>query len=308
MFAVQPVVRLELSVLTGTPGGIDEDSDAAHILQMTANDSTQNYLHDAFVTQLQRVITSSLDRVGKGWFNINESNHQTYEYSKLKKLLTCMRFMMEDTLRYLVLGSLSAFTKFTTTACNVDITVKSTNDVRTVRPPTARRQALLSVSLTVDPETSRVVFSDDVTLIPGQMVALMLRGISSSEGLGQLEPLVMSKLYWAYRPKLQTVHPQEEEVLAMTRTVQTAWERVVEPLVQYKGLYAKLEPVLQRDNKDHVAVLAEKGEDLTLADVQAELAAAEKMLATVQRDVPTMVRTFVHHACHMAWPAVTRCE
>jgi dynein heavy chain, axonemal len=261
-------------------------------VQVTASDSTQNYLHDAFVMQLHRGITGSLNRVGKGWFNIHESNHRTYAYSKLKKLLTVVRFMMEDSLRYLVLSSLSAFAKFTSAVCDVAVTVHSTRDVAIERAPRVRRHPLLTVSLLIHPETLRVVFSDNVEAYPGQMVALMLRGIAASEGLCQLEPLVMTKLYWAYRPKLQSVHPQEEEVLAMMDAVHAAWTRVVRPLLQYESLFRKYEPLLERNNEAHVKALIARGSQLTLAEVQAELVAAEKLLEAIQQDIPASVRPF----------------
>lgn len=40
-------------------------------------------------------VRSCLKDVGKGWFNLHESNREVYEHSKLKKFLNMVNFMMQ---------------------------------------------------------------------------------------------------------------------------------------------------------------------------------------------------------------------
>ena len=54
---------------------------------------------------------------GKGWYNLNESNYETYCFSKMKSLLGVTLFMMEDTLRSLVLDNHTKFVAFVNAAC-----------------------------------------------------------------------------------------------------------------------------------------------------------------------------------------------
>ena len=61
---------------------------------------------------LRNAIRNSFKDVGKGWFNLGESSQETYEFSKLKKFLALTRFVMEDTLRFLVEDSAARFTTF----------------------------------------------------------------------------------------------------------------------------------------------------------------------------------------------------
>lgn len=55
---------------------------------------------------------SSFKDVGKGWFNLSEANHETYEFSKLKRFLQLVRFGMEDTIRFLTEHSMEKFLAF----------------------------------------------------------------------------------------------------------------------------------------------------------------------------------------------------
>jgi len=50
-----------------------------------------------WVGRLVKIIKTSFDDVGKGWFNIHETSKETYEFGKLKKFLTLVNFMMQDT-------------------------------------------------------------------------------------------------------------------------------------------------------------------------------------------------------------------
>jgi hypothetical protein len=269
-------------------------------MQATLNDSTQSYLHDSFVPALARGITASLERVGKGWFNLAEANHATYAHSKMRKLLIAARFMMVDAVRALVLGSLDSYARYMEVSCGAAVTVRSTSDVAIERvsagaagvtPRAAQhRHPLLAVSLIVEQDSQGITFSDDVAAFPEQMAALALRGVAAAHGLEQLEPLVMTRLQWAYRPKLQAVHPQEPEVIAICERVRAAWRAAVAPLEAYRKLFGKHEAALARDNEAHVAALAARGSELSLAEVQGELRSAQAALAALAHDVPTSVR------------------
>ena len=45
--------------------------------------------------QVRNHIKSSLRDVGKGWFNLKESNRELYDFSKLRRFLTMINFLMQ---------------------------------------------------------------------------------------------------------------------------------------------------------------------------------------------------------------------
>jgi hypothetical protein len=55
---------------------------------------------------------TSFKDVGKGWYNLAESDFETYRFSKLRRFLGLVRFGMEDSLRYLAEGSMAKFVAF----------------------------------------------------------------------------------------------------------------------------------------------------------------------------------------------------
>jgi len=55
------------------------------------------HLKGAWIEDLIKVIKSNFSMVGKGWFNMQETSKITYDFGKLKRFLTVVRLMMQDT-------------------------------------------------------------------------------------------------------------------------------------------------------------------------------------------------------------------
>lgn len=51
-------------------------------------------------------------------YNINESDYHIYQVSKLKKFIERVKFMMQDTLRFLVQDSCQNYVRMITDACS----------------------------------------------------------------------------------------------------------------------------------------------------------------------------------------------
>lgn len=65
-----------------------------------------------WVLRLEKIIKSSFNDVGKGWFYIFEKSKETYEFGKLKKFLTLVNFMMQDTVLNLCKDSVKEFVNY----------------------------------------------------------------------------------------------------------------------------------------------------------------------------------------------------
>lgn len=55
------------------------------------------HLKGGWIEDLIKVIKNNFSMVGKGWFNMQETSKITYDFGKLKRFLTVVRLMMEDT-------------------------------------------------------------------------------------------------------------------------------------------------------------------------------------------------------------------
>lgn len=77
----------------------------------------QMFLKDSWISTLKVAMRGSLRDMSKGWYNLYETNWEVYLMSKLRKLMELIKYMLQDTLRFLVQDSLGSFTQFIGDAC-----------------------------------------------------------------------------------------------------------------------------------------------------------------------------------------------
>ena len=53
------------------------------------------YLKDSWISTLRAGVRTNLRDVGRGWFNLQESDWEVYQVSKLKKLIEMIKFNMQ---------------------------------------------------------------------------------------------------------------------------------------------------------------------------------------------------------------------
>ena len=53
------------------------------------------FLKDGWLTKLRAGVRGPLRDIGKGWFNLEETNWEVYRMSKISKLMESVRFMMQ---------------------------------------------------------------------------------------------------------------------------------------------------------------------------------------------------------------------
>lgn len=56
----------------------------------------------AWVPTMIKIIKDIFAEIGKGWFNMKETSKITYDFGKLKRMLTVIRLMMQDTITTLM--------------------------------------------------------------------------------------------------------------------------------------------------------------------------------------------------------------
>lgn len=69
-------------------------------------------LRGSWIQELLKIMKSYFSGVGKGWFNMKETSKITYDFGKLKRFLTVVRLMMQDTVHTLVETNYKRFVEF----------------------------------------------------------------------------------------------------------------------------------------------------------------------------------------------------
>lgn len=71
-------------------------------MQENATTQLMYFLKGTWIPNMIKIIKERFSEIGKGWFNMKETSKITYDFGKLKRLLTVIRLMMQDTITTLV--------------------------------------------------------------------------------------------------------------------------------------------------------------------------------------------------------------
>ena len=113
-------------------------------VQSQATASLTTELQEKWGPNIRNHIVSSLRDVGKGWFNLQETNRDIYEFSKLKRLLKLITFSMEDSLRFMVEETVLKYAGFIEKAAAGDVVI---TDPKTVEKTDILRSGLFTLEL-----------------------------------------------------------------------------------------------------------------------------------------------------------------
>ncbi|WIA31960.1 hypothetical protein OEZ86_002815 [Tetradesmus obliquus] len=276
-------------------------------VQIAATDAVANHLRDNWAATIKSIIKTSFKDVGKGWYNLAESNFETYRFSKLRRFLGLVRFSMEDSLRYLAEGSMAKFVAFMQGCCSDVVNVVTTSQIDIECKDLGRKAPLLLTELVVAPEGASFTYSTPIDSMHSKIIAVFDRAIAKLQGLSQLEPAIMDQLFWPSIPLLNAVHLQEEVTVRARDALSGCVLASLQPLRSYLAKYAAYEPLLTLNVEAYVEALAAKGTELGLADISREVASHSAELAHMEEHLlPTVCLGLVQVNCMKVREALLR--
>ena len=102
--------------------------------QQAAIGAFSSALREGWAAGCKNGVRLAFASVGKGHFNLRETDATAYEYSKLRRFLRCAHSRMEDSLRTAVDGAVAEYARFIQHACAAAVEVKGSDDVRLSHP------------------------------------------------------------------------------------------------------------------------------------------------------------------------------
>nr|XP_031326333.1 dynein heavy chain 1, axonemal isoform X8 [Camelus dromedarius] len=217
-------------------------------IQSQTFSQVQMFLKDSWISTLKVAMRSSLHDMSKGWYNLYETNWEVYLMSKLRKLMELLKYMLQDTLRFLVQDSLASFSQFVSDACCS--VLDCTDDMvwgedLIISPYRPRKNPLFIVDLVLD--TSGVHYSTPLEQFETSLLNLFDKGILATHAVPQLEKLVMEDIFISGNPLLESVGLHEPLVEELRAIIANAIRKSMIPLQAYAKEYRKY---LELNNND----------------------------------------------------------
>ena len=134
-------------------------------------------------------------KVGKGWYNIKETDRAAYDFGKMKKYQNMIRMRMEDTLRFLVDDAVASFTAFIHATCSAELSVNATNDVEPGPAPPLFAIELQNI-VSEDAANPKLGFEYSTPLddIKKTVIETFENAVTSVYGIPFIEPDVITEI------------------------------------------------------------------------------------------------------------------
>lgn len=261
------------------------------------------------MNRLKEIIKSYFSGVGKGWFNLNETSKETYEFGKLKKFLTVVKFQMQDTLLFLtkrsVKGFVSSLLRYipyetkVTDALNVknffkaieeadysagDVVQGKVDEILKEPPP------LFLIDLMLKGGSKLPVYNMDPEDIVTAIQTIFDNGIKALQEIPELEPKILPHLFKtqaksylkaAVRPPEKPAEPDKNNQSALPDENTWVWDAYetiskhlthsIQPLIAYGETYAKYENVNNMNPEEYVATLDEGDNAMTEEEIKTDI-------------------------------------
>jgi dynein heavy chain len=244
------------------------------------------FLKDTWIVTLKQIVRSGFKDVGKGWYNMQESNMEVYKISKLKKFMNALKFIMQDTLRFLTLNSVQDFVKMISNISYQKVKICATNDVRYVEAGVeGPRKPLFLLDLVF--KHGRVQYNMDVHAFEAATLTIFDKAFATTDNLPQLEPLVLDQIFWAAKPMLQNVHPKETPSRRQRTKLIQAIRSSVKLLEEYQKQF---EPMIKALNLD-IALFSSEYEcrEKSLEEMEQDISKFTIEAEALEKSVPSNV-------------------
>ncbi|CAF1258579.1 unnamed protein product, partial [Adineta ricciae] len=259
-------------------------------MQVNQTSTTHMYLTDTWKNNLRQGIKTQFIDVGRGWYNINESDYHIYKVSKLKTFIERVKFMMQDTLRFLVQDSCQNYVRMIVDACTPVLDMKEgfkwpKDDLITTpyKPP---KNPLFHLDLTIDQAGPRYVTSYES--FPNIILGAFDRAILQTHAIPQIEKDVMENIFWGGEMlRLESVALQEKKVIEWRETLQKAVYASLVPLKAYADAYESYAPLMNL-NIDQYIKDFEKTEK-SIEDYRNEILVHIHEKDKLEKSIPTSI-------------------
>ncbi|KAJ3395883.1 Dynein heavy chain 1, axonemal [Lobulomyces angularis] len=240
------------------------------------------------------VVKQGFKDIGKGWYNIQDPNMEVYKISKLKKFMTTVNFIMQDSIRFLMIHSLTDFIKIISNITCQKVVINGTNDVKVI-DPTIKKNSNFSVEPNRRPlfqidlvcRNGVVMYNTDLSTYENVLLSLFEKAFTVVEGLPQLEPIVLDQMFWATKPMLQIPHQKEPINRNFREKIRQAIRDGIGPLEEYVRQYDKHLKFLNLDVSKFVRDYEE--ENHTLEDIEKDILKYSQDWDLIEKDIPSHI-------------------
>ncbi|KAL6609170.1 dynein heavy chain and region D6 of dynein motor-domain-containing protein [Neocallimastix sp. 'constans'] len=234
-----------------------------------------------------------------GWYNIYESNVEVYNISKFKKFMTTVRFIMQDTLRYLILNSLDKYLEFFSIYNYYSIKILSINNVKLI--PYDKNNTNINSNLTkpifnIDliNKNGSICYNIEKKEIVKTILQLFDKSLLVIDKIPQMESIILKNIAWSSVEPLDTVGNTEKIVKTKRILLKEKINFAIQQIEAYLKLYEKFIPMLNFDI-DKFKEEYENNELKSLEEIESDIIHYKKEWEIIEENIPSSIDIGIFH-------------
>ena len=246
---------------------------------------------------MKNILRVSLRDMGKGWFNVKEKNIEIYQISKLSRFMAVIRFLMQDTLRFLLQNSINDYLRLFASTIVQRLTVEAAGSIhredRDAADPVLQmvtgsgnvKKSLFLLDLVI--REGVITYNLEIAQFEHVIMNLYDKVFSVVEGLPQLEPMVVDNITWVSKPVLETMNETDTFAAKSKEKLLRILQEAFGPAKAYLTKYDKFLPRLTLDINRFIQEYEKQDKSLEEIDKDIQRFAAESEL--VDKEIPNHV-------------------
>ena len=276
------------------------------------------YLKEGWINELSQMIKTRFAGIGKGWFSIEGVKMMTHDQSKLKRFLTTVRLMMQDTMYTMLHRGLFEFRDYLKSFIPDKVAIHSLNHIDNDFDPSKTMQrfknnkhnALIKIDLIRVSGLSEFNYSIRPAKIVEEVLNLFAKSLEEMEKIPDLEPKILENLFKARKtathiltpqlPKSPPIIPDPNEipkrypdenkwVWDLKEELKGIMEKAVEPLRHYTEQFDKYKELININPDEYINKLENEESSKSAEGLQSEIDKWAEAEARVKQEIPEEV-------------------
>ena len=265
------------------------------LTQQTQATAMAQAVREGWLNSITNAVRNNLKEIKKGWFNIDETSIDIYNFSKLRKFLVMINMVMESSIRSLMTDRVADYVDMISSFCPTSVIVhsneKATFEGRKADFPLFNVDLKFVNSSEENPE-AKFVYSVQPEAIKSAILDPFDKSFALLSGIVKVERRIMKKLFWPSDPKVQIPNIGEDWAQSLRAQLESTLDAALAPMEEYIGTLVELMGLIRIDMDSYVASAVEQycgGEVLNLADLCKLALRHEEDSATVVHMLPSNV-------------------
>ncbi|EGR27865.1 hypothetical protein IMG5_187090 [Ichthyophthirius multifiliis] len=283
-------------------------------IQESSKNQILYILRGSWILELTKIIKNNFQNVGKGWFNMKETNKITYDFGKLKRFLTLVRLIMQDTVYSLVKKCYIDMQDYILSFVPKNVIIRSPNDVENIFREGKKNQKdiipLFLIDLVKTQNDQNFLYSTNPINFINMIIQCFEKTLDEISKIPDLEPKIVQELHKSAKPdtyirtpikpterpitpdpnQLPRKYPDENKwIWDMLENLKEQLMEGIKPLNEYLNSFDEFKDVLKMDPDEVVRQIEMDENQWEVEKIQEEIANINKKEAELRMKIPTNI-------------------